>query len=79
LWLHRFELEGEQWAHLISSDRQALLTAGRRLAMREEWLQYRPLKHPETGARVGAWHWDLRGERLQQALRLAGPKVPAAP
>lgn len=79
LWLHRFELEGEPWAHLVSSDRHALLAAGRLLRMSEEWLQYRPLKHPETGERVEAWHWDLRGDRLARALQLAAPKVPAAP
>ena len=77
LWLHRFERAGEAWAHLVSSDKGALLAAGQMLQLRQEWLQYRPLKHPVTGVRVQAWHWDLRGERLARALQLAAPKVPA--
>lgn len=77
LWLHRFVLRGERWAHMVSSDREALLGAGARLGLRGEWLQYKPLKHPETGERVEAWHWDLRGGRLTLALRLAAPRAPA--
>ncbi len=76
LWLHRFVLRGERWAHLVSSDRVALLRAGAMLGMRAEWLQYKPLKHPQTGEPVEAWHWDLRGPPLALALRLAGPRVP---
>lgn len=76
LWLHRFVLRGERWAHLVSADREALLVAGARLAMSERWLQYRPIKHPNSGRRVPAWHWDLRGDRLEQALRLAAPARP---
>lgn len=75
LWLHRFELRGEPWAHLVSADREVLLAAGKRLNLKEEWLQYRPLKHPETGTRIAAWHWDLRGAHLDRALQLAAPKV----
>ena len=78
LWLHPFELRGERWAHLVSADREVLLRAGDRLDMPPEWLQYRPLKHPATGIRVPAWHWDLRGPRLDLALRLAGQRTPAA-
>lgn len=77
LWLHRFTLRGERWAHLVSSDRPKLLAAGRRLGMREAWLQFKPLRHPRTGERVDAWHWDLRDERLERALRLAAPRLPA--
>ena len=76
LWLHPFDLRGERWAHLVSADREALLRAGDRLDMRAEWLHYRPLKHPTTGIREPAWHWDLRGPRLDLALRLAVPRVP---
>jgi len=76
LWLHRFQLRGERWAHLVSSDHEALLQAGRTLGLRDEWLQYRPLKHPRNGERQEAWHWDLRGARLERALRLAGPRTP---
>ena len=77
LWLHPFELYGERWAHLVSANRDALLLAGDRLDMRAEWLQYRPLKHPATGMRMPAWHWDLRGPRLDLALRLAARRIPA--
>ncbi len=79
LWLHPFELRGQRWAHLVSADRDTLLSAGSHLDMRPEWLQYRPLKHPVTGYRVPAWHWDLRGPRLRLALELAGPRVQPAP
>jgi len=71
LWLHPFQLRGERWAPLVSADRDVLLRAGDRLEMPPVWLQYRPLKHPTAGIRVPAWHWDLRGLRLDLALRLA--------
>jgi hypothetical protein len=77
LWLHRFALRGEPWAHLVSADRSALLQAGELLGMREAWLQFRPLKDPASGESVPAWHWDLSGERLSRALALAGPIVRA--
>jgi hypothetical protein len=73
LWLHRFTLRGEAMAHLVSSDRSLLLDAGRLLGMSERWLQYKPLRHPATGARVEAWHWDLRGPYLERGLRFASP------
>lgn len=68
LWLHRHVLRGEPMAHLVSSDRQALLTAGRRLGLDPAWLQYKPVKRPKDGRRVEAWHWDLRGKYLQRAV-----------
>lgn len=74
LWLHRFRLRGEPWAHLVSSDQPLLILAGERLGMRLEWVQYKPLKFPPTGQRVEAWHWDLRGTYLERALALAAPK-----
>jgi hypothetical protein len=76
LWLHRFALYGEPWAHLVSADREALLAAGRMLDMPASWLQYRPLRDPRSRRRVDAWHWDLRRDRLARALALAGPKIP---
>lgn len=79
LWLHRFALRGEPWAHLVSADRGALLVAGRVLDMPESWLQYRPLRDPRSHRRVDAWHWDLRRDRLTRALALAAPKVPYSP
>ena len=71
LWLHRHLWRGERMAHLISSDRDALATAGRWLGLRPEWLQYKPLRDPRTGRRVDAWHWDLRGTHVAQAVALA--------
>lgn len=79
LWLHRFTLQGERWAHLVSSDRERLLAAGRRLDLDPAWLQHRPLRDPRSGERIEAWHWDLRGERLRRALDLAEPAVPFTP
>lgn len=78
LWLHRFVLRGEPMAHLVSSDRSLLLQVGRQLGMKESWLQYKPLKHPQSGERVQAWHWDLRGHYLELGVRLAAPRVPGA-
>ncbi len=75
LWLHRFKLWGEEMAHLVSSDHEVLLQAGRLLGMSERWLQYKPLKHPNTGERIEAWHWDLRGGYLELGVLLAAPKV----
>lgn len=76
LWLHRFRLDGQPMAHLISSDQQGLLLAGAELGMSAEWLQFKPLKDPDGGVRVDAWHWDLLGPRLELAIRRAAPKTP---
>jgi hypothetical protein len=64
LWLHRFRLYGRPMAHLVSSDREALLAWGDREGLDPGWLQYKPLNHPRTGERVPAWHWDLIGDRI---------------
>jgi len=61
LWLHRHEYRGHRMAHLVSTDRERLLEAGRALGMSRERLQYKPLKDPRTGERRDAWHWDLVG------------------
>jgi hypothetical protein len=53
-------------AHVVSGDREALLSVGRALDLQPAWLQYKPLKDPRTGQRVPAWHWDLWGERLRR-------------
>jgi hypothetical protein len=71
LWLHRFTLRGEPMAHLVSSDWALLQTAGDYLGLRPEWIQYKALKYPPSGARVAAWHWDLRGRFLERALARA--------
>jgi hypothetical protein len=76
LWLHRFVLRDEPWAHLVSGDRAAALAAGRRLECAERWLQFRPIRDPATWERVAAWHWYLRGDRLTRALALAEHLLP---
>lgn len=64
LWLHRFTFNGRPMAHLVSSDREALLAWGRRAGLELRWLQHKPLRDPRSGVRVVAWHWDLWGEFL---------------
>ena len=61
LWLHRHVWFGRRMAHLVSTDRDLLLTYGRRVGLPDERLQYKPLKDPRTGERREAWHWDLVG------------------
>jgi hypothetical protein len=51
--------------HLVSADPERLHAHGRRLELRPEWLQHKPLKDPRTGIRIPAWHWDLWGARLK--------------
>ncbi len=51
--------------HLVSSDKERLLALGRVLGFQPRWLQYKPLKDPDTGVRVEAWHWDVVGEKLK--------------
>lgn len=72
LWFHRHVWRGEPMAHLVSSDREKLLEAGRILGMNTRWLQYKPLKDPDSGLRVEAWHWDLRGHYLERGEKSAG-------
>ncbi len=66
VWFHRYRLRGEPMAHLVSSDREALLDVGRRLGLHPAWLQFKPLKDPRSGTRVRAWHWDMWGTRLER-------------
>lgn len=70
LWFHRHTYRGEPMAHLVSSDRDLLLQAGHRLGIGLKYLEYKPLKDPDTGDRVEAWHWDLRGQYLTLGLKL---------
>lgn len=77
VWFHRHVYRGEPMAHVVSSDRELLLTIGARLGLREAWLQYKPLKDPTTGVRVEAWHWDLRRRYLWEGLRMTGSRVAA--
>jgi len=66
VWLHRHRFRGEPMVHLVSADRDRLLSVGEVLGMQPRWLQYKPLKDPRTGVRVAAWHWDVWGARLQR-------------
>jgi hypothetical protein len=65
VWLHRHRINGEPMAHLVSSDKERLLALGRALGFQPRWLQYKPLKDPDTGVRVEAWHWDVLGAKLK--------------
>lgn len=65
VWLHRHRINGEPMVHLVSSDKERLLELGKTLGLQPRWLQYKPLKDPDTGVRVEAWHWDVLGERLK--------------
>ena len=64
LWLHRHVWKGRPMAHLVSTDRAALLRYGTRVGIPASRLQHKPLKDPRTGVRREAWHWDLGGPYL---------------
>ena len=64
LWLHRHVWRGTPMAHLVSTDRDALLAYGRAVGLPAARLQFKPLKDPRTGERRNAWHWDLVGRFL---------------
>jgi hypothetical protein len=64
LWLHRHVWKGTPMAHLVSTDREALLSYGRLVGLPAERLQDKPLRDPRTGERRPAWHWDLVGRFL---------------
>jgi hypothetical protein len=51
-------------AHLVSTNRDALLAYAASAGIPVERLQYKALKDPETGIRRDAWHWDLGGPFL---------------
>ncbi len=64
LWLHRHVWMGRPMAHLVSSDRDALIRYGRPIGLNPDRLQFKPLRDPRTGERCDAWHWDLVGPWL---------------
>ncbi len=64
LWLHRHVWKGRAMAHLVSTDRELLLSYGRAVGIAESRLQFKPLKDPRTDERRLAWHWDLGGPFL---------------
>jgi hypothetical protein len=64
LWLHRHLWHGRPMAHLISTNRERLLSYGRCVGLPQQRLQFKPLKDPRSGRRRDAWHWDLGGPFL---------------
>ena len=72
LWLHRHVWRGTPMAHLVSTDREALLAYGRSAGLDARRLQFKPLKDPRTGVRRNAWHWDLVGRFLPPLGRAPG-------
>lgn len=61
VWLHRHVWLGRPMVHLVSTDRDRLLTYGAAIGLPAERLQYHPLRDPRTEIRREAWHWDLGG------------------
>ena len=61
VWLHRHVWLGRPMVHLVSTDRERLLTYGRELGLPSNRLQYKPLRDPRSEQRLDAWHWDLGG------------------
>src|SRR5204862_196766 len=51
VWLHRHKIRNEPMVHLVSSDKDKLLALGPALHLHPRWLQYKPLKNPDTGVR----------------------------
>ena len=71
LWLHRHVWKGHPMAHLVSTDREALIRYGMEVGIPLSRLQYKALKDPRTGIRVHTWHWDLVGRFLPPRERIA--------
>lgn len=67
LWLHRHRWMGHLMAHLVSGDRDLLVSYGLSMGLNPERLQYKPLRDPRDGACRDAWHWDLVGPWLPPA------------
>lgn len=61
VWLHRHVWLGRPMVHLVSTNRERLLTYGRELGLPSSRLQYKPLRDPRSEQRLEAWHWDLGG------------------
>lgn len=57
-------------AHLVSSDRAQLERFGLTRGLHPTRLEFRPMKHPGTGAREAAWHWDLVGPWVPSRRRI---------
>ena len=69
LWMHRHVWKGRPMAHLVSTNKGALLAYGASVGIPEARLQFKPLKDPTTGERRDAWHWDLGGPLLPPVKR----------
>jgi hypothetical protein len=67
LWLHRHVWKGSRMAHLVSTNREALIKYGILVGFPLSRLQFKPLKDPRTCVRVDAWHWDLVGRFLPES------------
>jgi hypothetical protein len=76
LWFHRHIWQGRAMAHVVSTDRDRLLTYGRALGLTEQRLQFKRSKDPRTLERRDAWHWDLGGPVLEAALRVLHVRRP---
>jgi hypothetical protein len=74
LWLHRHTWFGRPMAHLVSTNRDRLLRYGASVGLREERLQFKPLRDPRTGVRRDAWHWDLVGPFLPPLRATTGER-----
>jgi len=64
LWLHYHVWFEHPMAHLVSTNRGALLEYGAFVGLPAERLQDKPLRDPRTRERRPAWHWDLGGPYL---------------
>ena len=64
LWLHRHVWKGRPMAHLVSTNKEALLAYGKAVGIPADRLQFKPLRDPRTDERRDAWHWDLGGPFL---------------
>ncbi len=69
MWLHFHVWMGRPMAHLVSTDRDLLLSYGAFVGIPADRLQDKPLKDPRTGVRRAAWHWDLGGPYLPPSRR----------
>ena len=63
-WLHRHVWKGTPMAHLVSTNRWALISWGLAVGLNPHRLQFKPLRDPTTRERRDAWHWDLVGPWL---------------
>jgi hypothetical protein len=68
LWLHFHVWKRHPMAHLLSTDREALIKYGILHGLPLSRLQFKRLKDPRTGKGVDTWHWDLVGRFLPERV-----------